>query len=70
MRRQLLGRPQTHPEKAELEVFMRGEMPRAEARDVVRHLLAGCPVCVQVTRELWKLGDLSTATLLSTTSPV
>lgn len=47
----------SHPGRHELERFMSGRMDRVEARGVVRHLLAGCPQCVQVTRRLWLLGD-------------
>ena len=48
---------QEHPEPAELERFLRGEASRAEARVLVRHLLAGCAECVQVTHPLWELAD-------------
>jgi hypothetical protein len=46
-----------HPEPAELERFLRGEASRAEARALTRHLLAGCPQCLKVTRPLWELAD-------------
>ena len=46
-----------HPTESELEIFMRGELPRDESRAVVRHLLAGCEGCRAVTRRLWGLGD-------------
>jgi len=36
---------------------MRGELPREEARVVVRHLLTGCPQCLAVTRRAWARGD-------------
>jgi len=36
---------------------MRNDVDGAERRQVVRHLLAGCPDCVEVTRQLWNLGD-------------
>ncbi len=52
-----------HPNRAELETFMRGQMPSLEAPGIVRHLLTGCPVCLQVTRQLWKLGECSTNSL-------
>lgn len=48
---------QEHPEPAELRRFLRGEASGAEARALVRHLLAGCPQCLKVTRPLWKLGE-------------
>lgn len=46
-----------HPDPQELVGFMRGELSRSPARDVVRHLLTGCPQCLQITRRLWKLGE-------------
>lgn len=52
-----------HPEPAELQRLLLGETSRAEARALVRHLLAGCPQCVQVTRPLWELGDQPLLTL-------
>lgn len=46
-----------HPGQEHLERFMRGELPRSEAAKVLRHLLTGCPACLQVTRRFWDLGD-------------
>jgi hypothetical protein len=46
-----------HPERERLEGFLRGELPRAEARAVVRHLLTGCASCRRITGRLWRLGD-------------
>ena len=46
-----------HPAKEDLQRFMAGDLPRAEARAVVRHLLRGCPICSRETSELWRLGD-------------
>lgn len=40
---------------------MRAELESAERKVVVRHLLTGCPRCIQVTRRLWELGDFSPA---------
>ncbi len=48
---------QNHPGREKLELLMRGELARSEVAKVVRHLLAGCPACLQVTRRLWDLGD-------------
>jgi hypothetical protein len=45
----------SHPRERELERFMHGELTRPEARQIVRHLLLGCPHCIQVTRRLWTL---------------
>jgi tetratricopeptide (TPR) repeat protein len=42
-----------HPHPGLLERFMRGDVLGAEKRQVVRHLLAGCPRCVAVTRRIW-----------------
>jgi anti-sigma factor RsiW len=36
-----------------LERFLRGELPREEARGLVRHLLTRCPACLPTTRRLW-----------------
>jgi hypothetical protein len=35
---------------------MRRELSRPEITPIVRHLLTGCPPCLQRTRPLWKLG--------------
>ena len=37
-----LAGAQNHPEEAMLAAFMRGELPRDQARAVVRHLLREC----------------------------
>lgn len=36
---------------------MRNEVDGPERRRVVRHLLAGCAACGEVTRRLWELGE-------------
>ena len=46
-----------HPDEGRLKAFMRGELPREEVRAIVRHLLAGCPECLKVTRRLFELGE-------------
>jgi hypothetical protein len=46
-----------HLEGHEVDRLLRGELGRAESRRVVRHLLAGCPVCQATARPLWALGD-------------
>ena len=48
-----------HPPAEDLRRFMRGELKRSEARGLVRHLLTGCPQCLEVTRRLWDLGERS-----------
>jgi len=40
-----------------LRSFLRGEASKAENREVVRHLLAGCPECLAVARPLWRRVD-------------
>lgn len=52
-----MGAEGCHPGRDELERLMSGRLDRCAARLVVRHLLAGCPQCLQVTRRLWLFGD-------------
>lgn len=47
--------PQPHPDPAVLESFLANGLTAPERRRVVRHLLAGCPRCVEVTRRAWHL---------------
>jgi hypothetical protein len=47
----------SHPSEDQLRYFMLGELPRNEARIVVRHLLTSCPQCTAVTRRFWQFGD-------------
>jgi hypothetical protein len=42
-----------HPEREELERFLRGEAGGAASRSVVLHLLRGCPQCQRVARAVW-----------------
>lgn len=42
-----------HPSSDRLVLFLRAEVPAAERRAIVRHLLAGCPACTAVTRAAW-----------------
>lgn len=42
-----------HPDPEQLALFMRGRLPREEARDVVRHLLSGCARCREQTGAWW-----------------
>lgn len=51
------GEQARHPERDRLEALMRGALPRAEAQAVIRHLLAGCESCRQITGRLWRLSD-------------
>jgi len=46
-----------HPRPVVLLRFLRGEAAGAERSAVVRHLLAGCPECVRVTRPVWRLAE-------------
>jgi hypothetical protein len=46
---------QDHPDRIQLQCFMSGDLPRAEVAPIVRHMLTGCPQCLQVTRQLWEL---------------
>jgi hypothetical protein len=47
-----------HPDPQLLERFMRGEASSLERRSIVRHMLTGCLQCLEVTRPLWRFGDL------------
>jgi hypothetical protein len=47
-----------HPDPKLLERFMRGEASALERRSIVRHMLAGCLQCLQITRPLWRFGDV------------
>jgi hypothetical protein len=49
----------SHPATLNLERFMRGELERDKIREIVRHMLTGCPDCVAVTRRLWNLAERS-----------
>lgn len=46
-------RTEEHPREIDLGRFVRGELPRARAREVVRHLLAGCDECRRATGAWW-----------------
>jgi len=45
-----------HPTPSLLEQFMRCTLVGDERRRVVRHLVAGCGRCSEITRKLWALG--------------
>jgi tetratricopeptide (TPR) repeat protein len=47
-----------HPDPHLLEGFMRDHVGCDERRRIVRHLLAGCTRCLQVTRRFWRLGEI------------
>jgi hypothetical protein len=53
--KQSAGQIRKHPDPGLLEGLMRGDLPAAERRSVVRHLLTGCPRCLEVTRRYWRL---------------
>jgi hypothetical protein len=46
-----------HPEEAQVERFLRGELTRPEVRAVVRHLLTRCPRCLEIAGRIWNLGN-------------
>ncbi len=48
-----------HPDPAQMESFMRGELAGDEARAVVRHMLTECQQCIAMTRPFWRRGDRS-----------
>jgi tetratricopeptide (TPR) repeat protein len=62
--KQSVSQSRRHPDPELLAGLMRGGLPAAERRSVVRHLLTGCPRCLAVTRRYWCLGsaDVSDAT--------
>ncbi len=45
-----------HPDRDALHRFMRADLPAAEAREVLRHLLGDCEVCRRTTGDLWQVG--------------
>ncbi|HEV8578277.1 MAG TPA: hypothetical protein VGX68_04280 [Thermoanaerobaculia bacterium] len=55
----------SHPDAEQLERFILGEQPRSEVAVVVRHMLTGCPLCLEVTRRLWSLADRAPRGLLA-----
>jgi tetratricopeptide (TPR) repeat protein len=44
-----------HPERGLLERFLRNDTDATENREIVRHLITGCPECQKVIRSLWVL---------------
>ena len=52
-----------HPSAGMLRRFMLGELPQAEMRRVLRHLLTRCPQCRLATRPLWVLDETVPAPL-------
>jgi len=57
--RQAVGMPGgEHPAPEDLRDFMAGQLRHERVREVVRHLLKGCPRCVEETSRLWRFGDL------------
>jgi hypothetical protein len=51
------GDNRKHPSLDQLQGFLRGDIAIRERLSVVRHLLAGCPECVAVTRQDWLLAE-------------
>ena len=50
----MIGPKRAHLGPSEVEEFLRGDLSATERRRVVRHLLAGCPVCQATVRLLWE----------------
>jgi hypothetical protein len=46
-----------HPAPDVLRDFMAGKLPREITRRVVRHLLAGCRSCSEVTGQIWDFAE-------------
>jgi tetratricopeptide (TPR) repeat protein len=46
-----------HPTPDALEQFVLGQLAPAEMRAVARHLLTGCPLCQEITANLWEPAD-------------
>ena len=46
-----------HPSQQELEQFLRGELDRADNRRIVRHLLAGCSICIAFTAPIFRFAE-------------
>lgn len=44
----------SHPKPEALEQFVLGRLGSSEMRAIARHLLAGCPLCQEVTETLWE----------------
>lgn len=42
-----------HPSPEALRDFMAGKLSWAATKGIVRHLLAGCWRCTEVTRQIW-----------------
>jgi hypothetical protein len=53
-----------HPSPADLERFMRCELEDAATQAVVRHLLAGCEKCRDITARLWNHGSRQPSSLI------
>jgi tetratricopeptide (TPR) repeat protein len=43
-----------HPRRDTLQSFLLGELDSSASRGVVKHLVAGCPVCRSVTADVWR----------------
>ena len=46
-----------HPAPDVLRDFMAGLLSWEDTKRVVRHLLAGCPNCSEVTQHIWDFAD-------------
>lgn len=43
--------PEYHARREQMERFLRSELPREENREIIRHLLAECPLCRETIRQ-------------------
>ncbi len=41
-----------HFTREQVERLLEGSLPREEIREVVRHLLTGCEICREITRQV------------------
>jgi hypothetical protein len=56
---------ENHPNKALLERFMLGDLPRPAVARIVRHMLTGCTQCLEITRPLWESEERALLHLLT-----
>lgn len=61
--------PGRHPSRTMLSELMAGNLRQSETRDVLMHMLHGCPSCAELAREAWNLPTSATPASLSTPAP-